>query len=497
MTIFMQRMGNDRAALVGFAGSAFIAAPLTTDHRAIMSFLDPMNNSYISDQSTNLAVGVDACLKALGLESVKDRAEIADLAAKVIVIISDGEETGSDFRGAIARAENLGVPIYSFAVGTARGGPIPIRSERGVEYLKDPDNGGNNVITKLEEKRLKEMANKTGGKVFYLSSGVEILKDFEAALANYKRDSVDAGTRLDREDRFQWPLILAFLFLFLDFLIPERGFAFRKRARRGQSNLGVWIAGALVLLSSQGARANPAADSTLMPWTIFRNNRALALYRKQALPEARKSFEDALSDNSRHFVLRFNWAATRLAMALPQQQGQEINQKILDEVSGELKKLLKEYPVKAKEDAFLKGLHYQLALALELKKQKEEALIHYYSALHQGPVNDKLDASTEEGIRRLLAESPQSGGGGGGGGQGENPEPQDGQEPPKNPQYGQQQRKPEFQGTDIDQSQAQKILESVGSKEREVQKRRSQKEAQERQRERGKDGQSFGRGKQW
>jgi Ca-activated chloride channel family protein len=179
LTIFMNRIGGDRAALVGFAGSAFVAAPLTTDHRAIVNFMDPMNNSYISDQSTNMAVGVDACLTALGLDAVKERAEIEDFAAKVIVIVSDGEETGDDFRGAIGRAEKLGVPIYSFAVGTSRGGLIPIRNERGVEYLKDPDNPGANVISKLEEKKLKEIAEKTGGKVFYLVNGVEAWKEFE------------------------------------------------------------------------------------------------------------------------------------------------------------------------------------------------------------------------------------------------------------------------------------------------------------------------------
>ena len=488
LTIFMQGMGGDRAALVGFAGSAFVAAPLTTDHRALVSFLDPMDSTYISDQSTNLSVGIDACLKALGLDKVKDRAEIADLAAKVVVLVSDGEETGEDFKGAIARAENLGVPVYGFAVGTARGGLIPIRNDRGVQYLKDPANPSANVITKLEEKKLKEISEKTGGKVFYLSGGVEILKDFLAALANYKRDSVDAGTRLDREDRFQWPLALALLFLFLDFLIPELGFSWKKKS------LLIF----LILLVPYRADAQ-VSDKGLMPWTIFRNNKGVALYKKPALPESRKAFEDALSDNARSLLLRYNWASTRLAMSFPQEKGQDFNQKILEETIGELSKIVSEYTPSPKGDPFAKALRYQLALALELKKDRENALANYYQALRAQPPNVPLDTLTEEAIRRLLAAEQQQGGGGGGGSKNEKKDNKgEDEKDGKNAQYGKGEQKPaQFQGTDIDQSQAKKILESVGSKEREVQKRRSQKDAQEKQRAQGQEGAASGRGKQW
>ncbi len=499
LTIFMQRMGGDRAALVGFAGSAFVAAPLTTDHRALVSFLDPMDSTYISDQSTNLSVGIDACLKALGLDKVKDRAEIADLAAKVVVIVSDGEETGEDFKGAVERAEKLGVPVYAFAAGTAKGGLIPIRNERGVEYLKDSAGGGGNVITKLEVGKIKTIAEKTGGKVFYLSGGVEVLKDFEAALANYKRDSVDAGTRLDREDRFQWPLAIAFLFLFLDFLLPELGFLWTRgrAATRSAKTLALFVAAASVLQSTQALAA--PTESGLMPWTVYRNNRGTDFFKKKSLSESRKSFEDALSDNARNFLLRYNWASTRLAMSFPQENRQDYNQKILEETIGELRKILAEYEPDKPSDAFAKALHYQLALALELKKDHENALKNYYQSLLQQPAQKQIDALNEEGIRRLLAAQQQQGGGGGGGGQNEKKKDDNEGEGEKDKgKYGQQpQKAPEFQGTDIDKSQAKKILESVGSKEREVQKRRSQKEAQDKQRTQGKEGEAMGRGKQW
>jgi len=514
LTIFMNRMGGDRAALVGFAGSAFVAAPLTTDHHAIVSFMDPMSSSYISDHSTNLAVGVDACLTALGLEDVKDRVEIEDLAAKVIVLISDGEETGDDFRGAIGRSAKLGVPIYSFAVGTAKGGLIPIRSERGVEYLKDPENAGANVITKLEEKKLKEIAEKSGGKVFYLVNGIEAWKEFEDALQNYKRDSVDSGTRLDREDRFQWPLWVAFLLLLLDFLLPETGWAFRRSS--SLKNIVLILIGFLGLSSRPSYAAAQEVDSDLNPLTIYKNNKGVKLYKNRNNPEARHQFEEALADKSNNVLLRFNWAANRLVMSFPQvdesapkgagaaPDPKQFNQKIIEESLGELTKIYENYVPTSSEDGFYKALNYQMGLVNEIKQAAPEAMKHYYASLGLKPANKELDELATEAIKRLLVSQSSGGGGGGGGGGGEsNPEDEksdgegEGDKKEQNPKYGQGQQKPKFSGTDINEQQAKKILESVQSKEQEVQKRKAQKDAKEKGSRGNEQGQSFGRGKQW
>ena len=505
LSIFMGRMSGDRASLVGFAGSAFVAAPLTNDYNAILSFLDPMIPDYISDQSTNLSVGVDACMTSLGLEEVKDRVEIEDLAAKVIVLVTDGEETGSDFNGAVARAEKLGVPVYTFAVGTAKGGLIPIRSDRGVQYLKDPSNPSSNVISKLEDKVIKDIASKTGGKIFYLTNGVDAWKDFEDALSNYKRDSVEAGTRLDREDRFQWPLLLAFLLLFIDFLLPEAGFARRKKK----------LSAILIFLFFSSSFSLQAKE--LMPWTILKNNKAVDAYIEGDLPRSRELFEEALSDNAENLNLRFNWAANRFRMALPkkseeapdqQKEEKTINKKVVNESLKEFQAIEEDYissnPERPQEDMFLKALKFEKALALEVTEKKQEALMSYYEAQNQLPVHQKLDEQIENGIKRLLAASPK-GGGGGGGGKDDKDKSKDGQnkqkdgkgDKDKNKKFGQG-KKTQFKGTDVDKDQAKKILESVGSKERDVQKRKAKQNAEEQQQGKGKkNGQSFGRGKQW
>lgn len=517
LSIFMGRMGGDRAALVGFAGSSFIAAPLTTDHNAILSFLNPMGPSYISDQSTNLAVGVDSCLAALGLDEVDNRLEISDSAAKVIVLVTDGEETGSDFRGAIAKAENLGVPIYTFAVGTARGAPIPLRTQRGVEYLKDPQNRRQNVISKLQDKRIKELARRTGGKIFYLTNGVEAWKDFEDSIADYKRESIEAGTKLDKEARFQWPLLLAFLLLLIDFFLPETGL--RSTTQSGSKTLA-WAAIVLLLFGASTpsyAQNNKeerksVSESTLMPWTIFRNNQGVKQQLENELAGARQSFEEALSDSASNWQLRFNWANNRLLMGLGSNENEEAQQtqvspQVVKEALGEFQKLRDDLlEILPEETAMshpaLKVLDYQTGLAHELLQEKPQALQAYYRAQANTAEMTTIQEESIEAIKRLLAEPPGGGGGGGGDDESDNKENEgegSGEQQNQDFKKGEYDKsQAEFNSDEVSKDQAQKILESVGSKEQEVKKRKAQQDAEEQQSRRGdEEGQSIGRGKQW
>jgi Ca-activated chloride channel family protein len=496
LSVFLNRLSGDRIGLVGFAGSAYVASPLTPDSDALLGFLEPMEPAFISDQSTNLATGVDACMTALGLDQVRDRNEIADFAAKVIVLLTDGEEQGEDVNGSVVRAERLGVPIYSMLVGTAQGGMIPSRNESGMGYVKDPSTG-QNVITKLLDERPKELATKTGGQVFYLSQGVEAWKRFEEAIANYKRDNVNAGTKLDREERFQFPLLLAFLLLLIDFFLPETTLF---RPKNGTK--------ALVLLLALGATQSQAASQSPDPSLVYENNKGVGTFAAGDFAVAQKHFEQGLAEDASDPRLRLNWASNRLHMALPPAEKAgadpkaaakpQVNKKVAEEALKELDRLAEKGP---RDPAFRQALEFQRGIANQLLERKKEALASYYSAMALSK-NAVIDEMAKNNIKQLLAEGGGGGGGGGSGEQGEkdkSEQPQDGEgegDKPQNPQYGQGQQEPQFSGTDIDENQAQQILESVEAKERETQGKKARKDAKSGQNQ-GEDGDSQGRGRQW
>jgi Ca-activated chloride channel family protein len=527
LSIFLPSLGGDRAALVGFAGTGFVAAPLSSDHSALAGFLDPLNPDFISDQSTNVASGVDACLTALSLDEVTDRNDISDLAAKLIVLISDGEDQLEDYNEAIQRCEKLGVPVYAMAAGTVKGGKIPVRDDRRniVQYLTDSD--GKAVVSSLKEKALKEIASKTGGQTFYLSSGVEAWKQFSEAISNYKRDSKDAGTKLDREDRFQWPLALAIFLLMLDFLLPEAGFTNRKKMPSDSASTFVVLVVTFGLLNSNSAFAqetNPLflEKNERNPSLVLDNKIGLYQFKKAQLGAAVKKFEEGIEKDSADYILRFNWATTRLLGSLNKEGN--ANPKIVDESIREFETLKAEIQKpsapanqthrKKESDDLLKALTYQLGQAYELKRDIPKALIAYYQTLETGRQNaGQLDTQAKKNIERLITQASSGSGGGGDdqskdgeGGEGKDPS-KDGsgknesknEEPKKDgDDHKDKKQKPKYSGTEISEEEAKQILESVSGEERDVQKRKAQGEARERSKRDSKEkGVGSGSENQW
>lgn len=574
LEIFLPRLGGDRAALVGFAGSAYVAAPLSVDHTALVTYLDSMSPETISDQATNLSAGVEACLSALGLDDVKDRNEILDDAARLIVLISDGEDTAEDDTGAVARAEKLGVPVFAMALGTEKGAPIPLRDKgKLLEYVKDPDTN-QPVVTKLAMKGLKAVAEKTGGKVFVASGGLEAWKSFEDSIADFKRESRDAGTKLDKEDRFQWPLLFAFLFLLWDFALTEVKWKWVRP--------WAWV----MILSAAGVgAAGEARAESHAPKGVWWNNKGVTAFRKKDPKEAERAFNEALTEDAGDLDLRYNWAVNKLAASIPHEEAAaaptpeaaaaqtggaqngggeaekpKVDEKALGEALKELEALRADpRTAKPEREDFRRRLRYQLGQAYELKKENAKALENYYASLSAkglfldkppsadpkaapkkeepkaeakpegGTEGDKkegdeataphefappkpgqakapktLDEAAHINIARLLSAQQ---GDGGSSSQNQDQKQQDKdqkqdqqqqQNQPKN--YGQDKQKAKFTGTDVSESEARQILESVSGEEKDVMKRKAGGEAKERAARHRRDSQDKGgghRGKDW
>ena len=524
LSVFLPNLGGDRAALVGFAGSGFIAAPLSNDHSALIGFLDPMDPSFVSNQTTNIATGVDACLTALGLEGIQSREEISDSAAKLIVLISDGEDQFDDYNDAVKRCENLGIPIFAMAAGTINGSRIPIRNPKG-ELTGYFMKGSEPVVTKLEEKGLKEVVKKTGGKIFYLRSGLEAWKNFAEATTNYKRDSKDAGTKLDREERFQWPLLIGLLLLLLDFFIPEAGFLINANhlssssssATESASRLGVTLLFVLGGATSASFSANAAEEKKILermragPSITYQNNRAAKDISEGKTNPALETLEQSLKSDAANPILRFNWATAKLVSAVNKEGS--VNPRSVNEGIRELealKKDLNSVQNPAAQD-LLKATHYQLGQAYQLIKDYPKAIDSYYRTLTRGRVDEEgLDSMAKKNISRLLTESQSQSSSGGGEsdpnkGQNDGDNQKDGQQNgdknPKQPEkdgadHKDAKQKPKYSGTEISEEEARQILESVTGEEREVQKRKAQGEANSRaskDRGQGRDNQ----GNQW
>src|SRR4029077_17196125 len=91
------------------------------------------------------------------------------------------------------------------------------------------DSSGEVVKSKLDDKRLREIAQATGGFYLHLENGPRTMQQIQnEGLA--KMQAAEMDVRLSRRpiERYEWPLGVALIALALSILIPERK---RVRAR--------------------------------------------------------------------------------------------------------------------------------------------------------------------------------------------------------------------------------------------------------------------------
>src|SRR5262249_10530398 len=116
--------------------------------------------------------------------------------------------------------------IFTVGVGTPRGSLIPITGDNGeTSFVKD--SAGQVVKSKLDDKRLREVAEATGEFYLHLENGPRTMQQvLSEGLA--KMQAAEMDVRLSRRpiERYEWPLGAALIALALSILIPER-----KRAR--------------------------------------------------------------------------------------------------------------------------------------------------------------------------------------------------------------------------------------------------------------------------
>jgi Ca-activated chloride channel family protein len=162
--------GIDRVGLVGFSSSSLILSYLTRDLNAIAFYLDWIRN----DPQTLLGTDIGAALKNAREVARKDDRPTR----KLFLLISDGEDYGSELTRQMASYRSDGHPVHAIGIGSEDEVPIPFVQPDGSEaFLRD--DGGRVVTTKFEEGTLRHIAAETGGRYVRSASGRELATALE------------------------------------------------------------------------------------------------------------------------------------------------------------------------------------------------------------------------------------------------------------------------------------------------------------------------------
>lgn len=216
----IDRMKDDRLGLVVFAGSAYLQMPLSSDYSAAKMMLQTINTDLMPTQGTAIGEAIDVALQAFDTDNDAATQASEQLKNKAIVILSDGEdhEEGSDIMA--RKANEAHVAIYAVGVGTEQGGKIPVVANgRRVDFKRD-DNG-NEVVSKLDENALRNIAQIGQGSYFSLAGSAEIDR-LLAALAQLEKREIDDHLLTDYADQFQYFIALALLLVIAELMLPIR-----------------------------------------------------------------------------------------------------------------------------------------------------------------------------------------------------------------------------------------------------------------------------------
>ncbi|MCK9626061.1 MAG: VWA domain-containing protein [Bacteroidales bacterium] len=203
----VDNLHGDRIGLIVFAGQSFIQLPITTDYVSAKVFLNTINNESVPVQGTALADAILSATKSFSTQSEKSRA---------IILITDGEDHEGDAIEAAKSAVEAGIKIYCIGVGSTEGKPIPINGE----LLKDKN--GDIVVSRLDEKILRELAGIGGGQYVHAGNSEFGLNPIIENIRQIDQQKFQSVVFEDFDEQYMYFFAIALFFLILEMLIGIR-----------------------------------------------------------------------------------------------------------------------------------------------------------------------------------------------------------------------------------------------------------------------------------
>jgi Ca-activated chloride channel family protein len=208
----IDRLQGNRIGLIVFSGTAFVQCPLTLDYGAAKIFLDTVGTGVVPEPGTDILQALEAASRGFVARDSK---------FKVVVLLTDGEETEGSALGVAEKAREEGIVIHTVGVGTPGGEPIPMRNESGevTDYIRD--DSGQPVLSRLGEETLSRIALETGGKYFRITDQDQEIEEIAGLVAGMEGEELESQLFRRFQERYYWPLSLALLFLLAEALVPR------------------------------------------------------------------------------------------------------------------------------------------------------------------------------------------------------------------------------------------------------------------------------------
>jgi Ca-activated chloride channel homolog len=200
---FIQGRQFDRIGIVIFSGVAYSLTPLTTDYEMLQNYIQEIDYDLISEAGT--AIG-----NALGVAT--NRLQESESKSKVIILISDGDNTGGSLDPITAAqlASYYGIKIYTIIVGTE--GEVP---------LTEPETGKKKYFKNtINESTLREIATIGEGKFFRTASNQALQEVFQL-INSYEKSEIKENRFKTTQDFYHIYLCWGIVFFLIWLLVKS------------------------------------------------------------------------------------------------------------------------------------------------------------------------------------------------------------------------------------------------------------------------------------
>jgi Ca-activated chloride channel family protein len=209
----VSRLDGHRVGLLAFAGRAAQICPLTPDRAFFSTVLGTVDTRSAGRGGTRIGEAIKAAVRGFP----------AGQGAKLIVLITDGDDQDPHTQEAAQLARDAGVKIVAVGLGSETGSTIT---------LTDPQTGakttlmyeGKPVISKLDATALKKITDLTEGA--YIPAGTNAV-DLDAIMESHVRPIVraaaDGAVRVIPVELYFWPLAMSFLLVLASLWVGAGG----------------------------------------------------------------------------------------------------------------------------------------------------------------------------------------------------------------------------------------------------------------------------------
>ncbi|WEN16089.1 tetratricopeptide repeat protein [Rhodanobacter sp. AS-Z3] len=188
-------------ALIGYAGEAFVVAPLTADAHSLDDLLDAMAPDTMPVDGDNAAAAIER-----GVALIHD----GNAGTGSLVLITDQADAAA--QSAARKALAAGVHVSVLGVGTAAGGPVP-SAEGG--FLRDAS--GNVMLVRRDDASLRALAAAGGGRYVPMSADQADVDTLRGQLRRASTSRADGQVGNEWQDRGPWLLLPVLLLAALAF----------------------------------------------------------------------------------------------------------------------------------------------------------------------------------------------------------------------------------------------------------------------------------------